>query len=59
MERKSAKPEKKAVTPDPGERTDWGSHAQTHEPWKGNPEKEQRPGNRKPDLEKWHETNTH
>jgi hypothetical protein len=59
MERKSAKPAKKPVTPDPGEQTDWGSHAQTNEPWKGNPEKEQRPGDRKPDLEKWHETKTH
>jgi hypothetical protein len=60
MERKSAKkPEKKPVTPDPGDRTDWGSHAQTREPWKGNPEKEQRPGDGKPDLEKWHETKTH
>jgi hypothetical protein len=50
---------KKPVTPDRGERSDWGSHAQTREPWKGNPEKEQRSGEEKPDLEKWHETNTH
>jgi hypothetical protein len=56
MERK---PVKKPVTPDPGDRTDWGSHAQTEEPWKGNPEKEQRPADKKPDLEKWHKTRTH
>ena len=48
---------KKAVTPDSGEHTDWGSHAQTQEPWKGNPEKEQRSGQGKLDLEKWHDTN--
>jgi len=56
MERK---PAKKPVTPDPADRTDWGSHAQTREPWKGNPEKEQRSEDNKPDLEKWHETKTH
>lgn len=50
---------KKPVTPDPGEPSDWGSHAQTNEPWKGNPEKDQRPGTKKPDLEKWHESSTH
>lgn len=50
---------KKPVTPDPGERSDWGSHAQTKEPWKGNPEKEQRSDDKKPDLEKWQESNTH
>jgi hypothetical protein len=32
---------------------------QTDQPWKGNPEKEQRNGDEKLDLEKWHETNTH
>jgi hypothetical protein len=37
---------KKPVTPDPGEASDWGSHAQTKEPWKGNPEK-------------WQESDTH
>jgi len=46
-------------TDDPRQQTDWGSHKQTDKPWKGNPEKEQRPGSSKPDLEKWHETNTH
>jgi hypothetical protein len=44
---------------DPRQQTDWGSHKQTDKPWKGNPEKEQRPGGTKPDLEKWHESNTH
>lgn len=64
MERKPAakphkKPLKKPVTPDSGDRTDWGSHAQTREPWKGNPEKEQRSPDRKHDLEKWQRTRTH
>jgi hypothetical protein len=56
MERK---PAKKPVTPDPGDRTDWGSHAQTREPWKGNPEKEQRPADKKPDLENGTKPGTH
>jgi hypothetical protein len=34
--------------------TDLGSHKQTEEPWKGNPEKEQRSGT---DPDKWQETN--
>lgn len=38
---------------------DWGSHVQTDKPWKGNPEKEQKSGDKKPDLEKWHDTKTH
>lgn len=50
---------KKPATPDPGEKSDWGSHAQTDKPWKGNPEKEQRPGDKELDLEKWQESNTH
>ncbi|MGF6308810.1 hypothetical protein ABIB82_002447 [Bradyrhizobium sp. i1.8.4] len=61
---------RKPVTPDSGRSSDWGSHAQTDKPWKGNPEKEQRSGHArtgdakrsgddKPDLEKWHESNTH
>jgi hypothetical protein len=49
----------KTVTSDPGDRTDWGSHAQTREPWKGNPEKQQRSNDKKPDLERWHATKTH
>jgi hypothetical protein len=45
---------------DPRERTDWGSHSQTDKPWKGNPEKEQRNDDaKKPDLEKWQESETH
>ena len=41
------------------QRTDQGSHSQTDEPWKGNPEKEQRSGTKKSDPDKWQETNTH
>ena len=60
MEKKRArKTATKKVTSDPGDRTDWGSHAQTREPWKGNPEKEQRSNDKKPDLERWHATKTH
>ncbi len=44
---------------DPRQQTDAGSNKQTDEPWKGNPEKEQRNGDTKRDLAKWHETNTH
>jgi hypothetical protein len=46
---------------DPRERTDWGSPKQTDKPWKGNPEKEQRNDDTKPDLdiEKWQESSTH
>jgi hypothetical protein len=54
-----SKMSKEKPTDDPHQQTDWGSHKQTDKPWKGNPEKEQRPGSSKPDLEKWHETNTH
>jgi len=50
---------KEKPTDDPRQQTDWGSHKQTDKPWKGNPEKEQRSGESKPDLEKWHQTNTH
>jgi hypothetical protein len=44
---------------DPRQRSDWGSHKQTDKPWKGNPEKEQRNEDVKPDLEKWQESDTH
>jgi hypothetical protein len=44
---------------DPRQRRDQGSHSQTDKPWKGNPEKEQRPGTKKSDPDKWQETNTH
>lgn len=50
---------KEKPTDDPRDRNDAGSHAQTDKPWKGNPEKEQRSGDAKPDLEKWQTTNTH
>jgi hypothetical protein len=33
---------------DPREQSDQGSHSQTNEPWKGNPEKEQRSGTKNP-----------
>jgi hypothetical protein len=41
------------------QRTDWGSLKQTDKPWNGPPEKEQKPSDTTPDLEKWHETSTH
>ena len=44
---------------DPRRETDWKNTKQTDEPWKGPVEKEQKPGGPPPDLEKWHETNTH
>jgi hypothetical protein len=45
---------------DPRQQTDWKNTKQTDEPWKGATEKEQLDPNRpKPDLEKWHDTNTH
>jgi hypothetical protein len=44
---------------DPRQRTDQGSHKQTDEPWKGNPEKEQNNGDAKIDLEKWQKSSTH
>jgi hypothetical protein len=50
---------KERPTDDPRDRNDWGSHSQTNKPWKGNPEKEQRPDEPELDLEKWHESGTH
>lgn len=44
---------------DPRQRTDWGSSKQTDEPWKGSPEKEQKPSAAEIDLEKWQDTKTH
>jgi hypothetical protein len=44
---------------DPRNRSDKGSLKQTDQPWKGNPEKEQRSQVRKDDLERWHDTSTH
>ena len=44
---------------DPRQRTDGKSLKQTDKPWKGNPEKEQRNGDAKIDLEKWQKSSTH
>jgi hypothetical protein len=44
---------------DPRQQTDWKSHKQSDEPWKGPPEKEQRPSDSELDLEKWQRTKTH
>ena len=45
---------------DPRQRTDAETTKQTDKPWNGPVEKEQRSdGAPKPDLEKWHDTNTH
>jgi hypothetical protein len=44
---------------DPRERSDWKNTRQTDKPWNGPVEKEQKPSGPAPDLEKWHETNTH
>ena len=44
---------------DPRDQSDWGSHEQTDKPWKGVPEKDQRSGVKKSDLETWQESNTH
>jgi hypothetical protein len=46
-------------TDDPRQQTDWKNTKQTDKPWKGPVEKEQKPGGPPPDLEKWHESNTH
>jgi hypothetical protein len=43
---------------DPRKQTDKGTFKQTDEPWKGNPEKEQRSHVEKDDLERWQKTNT-
>ena len=50
---------KESPADDPRHQTDQGSHTQTDKPWKGNPEKEQKSGETKPDLETWQETKTH
>jgi hypothetical protein len=44
---------------DPHQKTDGGPLKQTDKPWKGPPEKEQKPSDHTPDLEKWQETHTH
>jgi len=46
-------------TDDLCQQTDWKNTKQTDKPWNGPVEKEQKSGGPPPDLEKWHETNTH
>ena len=50
---------REAPRDDPRQQTDRKSHKQSDEPWKGPPEKEQKPSEVKPDLEKWQRTKTH
>jgi hypothetical protein len=50
---------KETPSDDPRQRTDPGGHSQTDQPWKGNPEKEQKPDTKKSDPDRWQETNTH
>jgi hypothetical protein len=62
MTKKQPREESPRETPldDPRQQTDWPTHKQTDEPWKGNPEKDQLPPDRPDiDLEKWQESNTH
>jgi hypothetical protein len=49
----------KTPSDDQGEPTDRKGTKQTDKPWKGPVEKEQKPTGPAPDLEKWHDTNTH
>jgi hypothetical protein len=47
---------------DPREETDWAPYPQSKEPWKQNAQNTTDPSlpdTPKPDLEKWHRTNTH
>ena len=44
---------------DPRNRTDNKTSKQTDEPWKQPVEKDQGPTGKKPDLEKWRDSNTH
>jgi hypothetical protein len=50
---------KEKPTDDPRQQTDWKNTKQTDQPWKGPNEKEQQRTGPPPDLEKWHDTNTH
>ena len=50
---------KEKPTDDPRNETDWKNTKQTDKPWEFPVEKEQKPGDAKPDLEKWQESNTH
>jgi hypothetical protein len=49
---------KETPTDDPRQKRMRGSLNQTVKPWKGPPEKEQKPSDHMPDLEKWQETHT-
>jgi hypothetical protein len=42
-------------TDDTRQKADGGSLKQTDKPWKGPPEKEQKPSDHTPDIEKWQE----
>jgi len=50
---------KEKSTDDPRQRTDSKTVKQTDEPWKGPPEKEQKPSDKPLDLEKWQQSDTH
>lgn len=51
---------KEQQTDDPRQRTDEAGNSQTKEPWKGNPEKDQRTDHgSRIDLEKWQDSKTH
>jgi hypothetical protein len=51
---------KETPSDDPRQKTESKTTKQTDKPWKGATEKEQLdPDRPKPDLEKWHDTNTH
>jgi hypothetical protein len=51
---------KERPTDDPRNESDWENTKQTDQPWKGLPEKDQRPHKTgKPDLERWKDSGTH
>jgi hypothetical protein len=51
---------KERPTDDPRNESDWANTKQTDQPWKGLPEKDQRPNKAgKPDLERWKDSGTH
>ena len=51
---------KERPTDDPRNESDWDNTRQTDQPWKGLPEKQQRPNKAgKPDLERWKDSGTH
>src|SRR3954454_22883284 len=51
---------KEKPTDDPRNESDWANTRQTDQPWKGLPEKDQRPNKTgKPDLERWKDSGTH